>query len=170
MADGNRLSVKGQWTRSGKYECCQSCGTTERRHMARGFCARCYDNVMYHENIEREKAQRKARRIGKDLYEKERPRVQEWVRNNRDRNAAVKAEWHRRTYEYRFQLGDVVWTEYCGFMCRGKVVELRSRRSGGTIAVVVQLDGGTRLPVFGVKRWKLLHKTNPSETLEVVHA
>lgn len=35
-----RQDRPGRWSR--QHDCCQGCGTTERRHSARGLCGRCY--------------------------------------------------------------------------------------------------------------------------------
>lgn len=36
-----RLDRPGRWSRDG-HECCKGCGTSSRKHVARGYCNRCY--------------------------------------------------------------------------------------------------------------------------------
>ncbi len=154
--DGSRL--RGRW--SLKHDCCLNCRSTERRHEAKGFCRRCHSNYRYHANIEAVKASRKERRLAKDIVQKEYPRVRQWHVDNAERVKAYKAEWHKKNYRYRFELGQAVWTEYCGFMCRGTMSEVLADARGRRHTLIVRLDGGTEL-AFGVRRWKLVHAQEP---------
>ncbi len=145
--DGSRL--RGRW--SLKHDCCLNCRSTERRHEAKGFCRRCHSNYRYHANIEAVKASRKERRLAKDIVQKEYPRVRQWHVDNAERVKAYKAEWHKKNYRYRFELGQAVWTEYCGSMCRGEICGLKwdavQRSKDGPYLRVyntrVIIDGGT---------------------------
>lgn len=166
MPSGELTTAKGRWMRSGQYACCVVCGTTDRPHMARGHCERCYSNLRYHSNIETMKADRKRRREAvkandPERYAAKRQKEEAWKAANPERYVTLKADWHRRTYSYKLPIGQVVFVERGEFACRGSVVRHVPDRRGKCCAVIVQVDGGDET-LFGIKRWHLLHKRVPA--------
>jgi hypothetical protein len=140
------LTVKlGKWSRRGD-RCCLRCGTTDRPHMARGYCARCYENVIYHENIDREHRKRKVKRlrapIEKAISDYERERA--WKQRNRERAlASQRAHYERNRHQInRWPVGAPVEAFYAGFWCKGTIAQRINN-----LKVRVQLTGGTQLDI-----------------------
>lgn len=154
--DGNFKGDK--WSR--KFDCCQQCGTDERKHIARGLCTRCQDAYRYAINAEDERKKRKAKRMA-DPVEKANAayaQQQRWKARNRKRALQKQAEAY---YKIRHELikwpeGIRVWTFYAGYWCEGVIVSRPSKS-----AALVRLKGGTEL-VVGFKGGKI-KKDRPQE-------
>jgi hypothetical protein len=132
------------WSR--KFDRCQRCGTAERPHMARGYCARCYEVVHYAENKDLEHRRRKAARLAKpdEWYEAKYRQEKAWKDRNRERALASQAAHYERNKHLlnKWPLGKTVWILYAGFWCEGRIVERVNR-----LKIAVLLKGGTRLEV-----------------------
>lgn len=165
------LAAKGLWMRSGEFAQCRECGTSERPHMAKGFCRRCYENHTYNANLDREHRKRKAWRLATDDYAKRKPKVDAWHAANADKVRTYKREYARK--HSKWQIGIAVWFWYDEadwkewghvrgadgkyqarpaterIWVKGKIVA----RDGNS--VVVSVYGRGRL-LFGVRRLKAL--------------
>lgn len=78
--------MKKKWSR--QFDKCQACGTTERKHYARGVCQRCYMRLphMKQFNMDWKKTHRgRVLSIKKKYYYK-----------NRDKYLAYKKEWYQK--------------------------------------------------------------------------
>lgn len=131
-----------RWARN--FDRCVRCGTTDRRHEARGYCLRCYDNVTYHENIEREHRERKLRRLRAPIekaqadYEREK----RWKAANRERALArQKAHYERNKHLLnKWPIGGTVWYHLHGLVwCKATIVQRINR-----LRILVELSDGSR--------------------------
>jgi hypothetical protein len=146
------------WSRAG-HTCCLGCGTTERRHMARGYCEICYSRLEYARNAERERRIRKASRLRMTeeetaaLYAKQKA----WKEANRARALASQAAHYQRNKHLinRWPLGSRVWAMYAGVWCEGRIVARINHNKA-----LVRLKGGTELE-FGTTRNCKLRKEPP---------
>lgn len=130
---------------------CATCGTTERKHWAKGLCARCYKQVNYEEKKHHIKARHKRWNLQNADAIAERSKA--WAKANKDKVRETNQKWRSKFWKY--QVGETVYLHYAGFWCEGVVVE-RPNRNLRT----VRLKGGTVLDVSP----RLLKKANPKET------
>ena len=141
------------WSRNGKFDSCQKCGTTERKHMALGFCERCYNTYRYALNIDKEHARRKAKRLAEGTVEQRYSKVRAWVEANRDRNAAVKKAWHAA--RVKWPVGLKVWFWWKGFWRSGSITAKRGKVVTVTVPGLVE-------QLLGVRRLYLIRKDIPA--------
>jgi len=97
-----------KWSK--KYDCCQSCGTTETPHHGKGLCRKCYREKFHKTPEYREKDRQRRRRpeirekrrlYAMEYYNKNRERMKELARKANSRRRATSGEdWYRRPPEY----------------------------------------------------------------------
>jgi hypothetical protein len=129
--------------------------------MARGYCAKCYENVHYSENKETEHRKRKAARLAKpeEWHEAKYQREKAWKQANRDRALASQSAHYERNKHLlnKWPVGATVWVLFAGVWCEGKISGRINR-----LKIEVVLKGGTRLET-GIRSKKDIRREKPEE-------
>ena len=147
---GALTTAAGKWCRSGEFDCCTSCGTSERPHSALGYCERCYSVHDYHRNRDDEVRRRKLKRLRwtDDRQQAEYERQKAWKAANRERALAKQREfyWRNRARLRKWNEGDTVYFEFLlSVWIKGTIVEAARHYAIVQFATFSQKVGYRRL-------------------------
>ena len=88
LRKGKSLLKEGQWSR--RYgDCCINCGTTERPHLTKGLCLKCYGKQRYYMNRERVL---KILAAYRELHKEQR---KQYYQNNREKERLYGKIWKK---------------------------------------------------------------------------
>ena len=148
-----------------KFDECQKCGTTERRHEGKGLCARCSSNARYHDNIEQKRAQRKLARLRAPIEKTaaEYAKQKAWKDANRERAlASQKAHYERNKATLNaYPIGGTFYVKESGSWRKCTIVKRINN-----MRVLVQIGSGNKQLEVGLRSGRNLLKEKPKPGCE----
>lgn len=116
-----------RWSTS--FDRCQSCGTADVKHKARGYCAKCYPKLPDVRERQSVSAKRTVMNMTAERFEAYNAARAEWVRRNRRRVNANYRAWSKRTQARRkYPTGSSCFVDLGGVVMPCVVVAVKGHR------------------------------------------